>query len=121
LVEALRKQGFHPSVHEIAVALEGYGGDKRKETAEIVIPRRQVGSASNDIGFQRQPDGSFQPIISEYDRERYDDKWVAELKSEVAIARLTRVAKRQYGCAEPEIRDVQTAAGRKRVVTFNLP
>lgn len=121
LIEALQKQGFHPLVHDIALPLEGYGGDKRRETAEIVIPRRQVGTASNDIGFKRQPDGSFQPIISEFDSRKYNAKWVAELKASVSIARITRMARRQYGCTEPQIRDVETPTGRKRVVTFTLP
>jgi len=52
--------------------LEGYHGDKRAETANIVIPRSLVnqylgGGASNDVGFVKTSDG-FDAIVSEYDR-----------------------------------------------------
>jgi hypothetical protein len=121
LLEALEKRGFHPIVHELAQPLEGYEGAKRSETAEIVIPRRQVGSASNDIGFKRQANGTFRPIISEYDSHRYNDRWLAELQADVGVARATRLARRQYGCASPQIHDIQTADGPKRVVKFIIP
>lgn len=54
--------------HKSAVNLEGFGGDKREQTAEIVIPRRAVGGAANDIGFKLQEDGTYEAIISEYDQ-----------------------------------------------------
>jgi hypothetical protein len=52
--------------------LEGYHGDMRTETANIVIPRSLVnqflgGGASNDVGFTKTPDG-FDAIVSEYDK-----------------------------------------------------
>lgn len=47
--------------------LEGYAGDKRADTAEIIIPRKYVGGSSNDIGFKLQEDGSWGAIISEFD------------------------------------------------------
>lgn len=70
--------------HEKAINLEGYHGDKRKDTAEIVIPRKVVGSASNDIGFKKAADGTFQAIISQYDSGKYNAKWLTEVKKDYA-------------------------------------
>lgn len=80
LVKALQELGFEPLVSEEAQRLEGYRGDKREDTAEVIIPRRQVGRMSNDIGFKRQADGTFKAIISDYDSSRYDEKWLNRVK-----------------------------------------
>ena len=50
------------------VHLYGYQGDVRPETAQFVIRRQHVGGAANDVGFARQPDGSYVLIISDYDQ-----------------------------------------------------
>jgi hypothetical protein len=51
--------------------LEGYHGDKRKDRADITIPRRHLTGASNDIGFKKNPDGSWTLIESDYDSGMY--------------------------------------------------
>ena len=67
LVAALEEQGYHPEVHEgEGKNLEGYHGDQRKEKAQIIVPRRQVGGASNDLGFAKDTNGKYQAIISEF-------------------------------------------------------
>lgn len=58
--------------------LEGYHGDQRAETANIVIPRSLVnqhlsGGASNDVGFVKTDDG-FDAIVSQYDQGRWWNK-----------------------------------------------
>lgn len=68
LVEALKEMGYHPQVNEKAQNLEGFHGDKRQQTAEIIIPRKQVGGASNDVGFKKNADGTYTAIISDYDK-----------------------------------------------------
>lgn len=60
--------GYHPQVSEKPQQLEGYHGDKRSQTAEIIIPRKQVGGASNDVGFKKNADGSYTAIVSDYDQ-----------------------------------------------------
>lgn len=81
LVDALKELGYQPQVSEKAQHLEGYHGDQRSQTAEIIIPRRQVGGASNDVGFKRNADGKFTAIISDYDRgSNFGVKKQAELK-----------------------------------------
>ncbi len=71
IVEALQKLGFTVHVHEQARQLEGYEGDLRDETAEIVVPRSSIGGACNELGFKwSEETNSYQMIISEYDQRR---------------------------------------------------
>ena len=67
LLAALADLGYTEVEEGVALALYGYQGDRRAETAEIVVRRHYVGSASNDLGFARTPQG-FIPIVSEYDQ-----------------------------------------------------
>jgi len=68
LLAALEEMGY--TVVEVGenLSLYGYQGDRRKETADVVIRRKYVGHASNDLGFKKQKDGSFKVIISKYDQ-----------------------------------------------------
>ncbi|HBL10385.1 MAG TPA: hypothetical protein DD379_03040 [Cyanobacteria bacterium UBA11162] len=80
LVKALADVGFNQvELHENDQHLYGYRGDVRPETAEVIIRRNYIGSASNDIGFKRQEDGAFKAIISEYDRNKYSQDWLNSL------------------------------------------
>lgn len=80
LAAALHAMGFPTvEVHDQPQALYGYQGDVRPERAEVIIRRRHVGRASNDIGFARRPDGTLEAIISGYDRGRYGTAWLVEL------------------------------------------
>lgn len=80
LAAALEKLGLRPvEVHDTPQPLYGYQGDMRPERAEVVVRREHIGSASNDLGFARGADDTFQAIISSYDRVRYDKRWLTEL------------------------------------------
>lgn len=68
LVDSLQEMGYNPKVSETPQKLEGYQGDRRTQEAEIILPRRQVGGASNDVGFKKQGDGSFVLLVSDYDQ-----------------------------------------------------
>ena len=71
LIKALQDMGFTNEMiqsYEEAQHLEGYAGDKRKQKAHIILPRRYVGGAANDIGFVENEDGTFGAIISDYDK-----------------------------------------------------
>lgn len=93
LVEALRTVGHDQvEVNDQPRTLYGYQGDARPEKAEVVIRRQHIGSASNDIGFARGEDGSFEAIISEYDRSRYDAKWLDKLTHSYSHAATLRYA-----------------------------
>jgi hypothetical protein len=96
-MKALEDMGFKRNmlkVSETAQKLEGYQGDLRDQTAEIIIPRYHVGGAANDIGFKLQEDGTWGAIISDYDRGNraadhksahakgcngYSEKWLKKL------------------------------------------
>lgn len=85
LCEALASMGVKGvQRHAVAQPLEGYQGDKRDETAEIIIPRKYVGGASNDIGFKRSPSGSYSAVISQFDSSRYNAQWLKKLKATYA-------------------------------------
>lgn len=87
LVKALGDLGFTAEklrVEETAKQLEGYEGRLRDQKAEIIIPRRYVGGAANDIGFKEQADGTYEAIISEYDSHRYNEPWLKKLNQRYA-------------------------------------
>jgi Protein of unknown function (DUF1257) len=93
LLEALETVGFGDvEVHEQAQPLYGYQGDVRPERAEIIVRRAHIGRLSNDIGFVRQHDGSFEAIVSDYDRSRFGTAWLAELTRAYSHAATLRYA-----------------------------
>ncbi len=68
-VAALVECGFPEDqieVHDQPVALYGYQGDVRPQKAHIVIRRQHVGSGANDVGWERQADGTYRARISEF-------------------------------------------------------
>ncbi len=78
LIQTLKEMGYTPQVHKNAVNLYGYQGDKRSQKAHIVIPRKQVGGASNDVGFERV-DGGFILHASAYDTAWRNGKKIKQL------------------------------------------
>lgn len=65
---ALKSMGYQFESHEVAQNLYGYHGDKRSQKANIIVRRKHVGQSANDIGFLKKSDGSYEMIISEFDR-----------------------------------------------------
>ena len=61
LVAALAELGYQAEVHAEGAALVGYEGRERPERAHVIVRRRQIGAASNDIGFARRPMGPLRP------------------------------------------------------------
>ena len=57
LLAALADLGYAQVEEGEALPLYGYEGDQRLETAEIVVRRRYLGAASNDVGFARTDEG----------------------------------------------------------------
>lgn len=85
LVKALKDVGFNQvEVYKTAQPLRGFMGDTRVDTAEIIIRKKYVGNASNDIGFKLGPRGRFTAIISEYDQKRYNAVWLNRLTQRYA-------------------------------------
>ena len=95
LVECLKEMGFSEVLYNpVAQHLTGYHGDKRAQTAEIIVPRRVVGSASNDIGFKLGTDGKYKAIISQFDSHTYDAAWQTRLANNYAEKKTMKAAKR---------------------------
>ncbi len=67
LLNALSECGYSEVEEGEALSLYGYQGDRRPETAQLVVRRKFIGSASNDLGFQRT-DAGYVPVISEFDQ-----------------------------------------------------
>jgi hypothetical protein len=104
LLAALKDLGFHQvECYATPQVLIGYEGDRRSESAEVIIRRRFISPLSNDIGFARQADGSFHAIISEYDqRHGYDQTWLDRLVQRYGYHHLKVTADREGFTIEAE-------------------
>src|SRR5262245_5661921 len=56
LVAALAELGYHAEVHPDGATLFRYEGRERPERAHVIIRRKELSPASNDIGFARSSD-----------------------------------------------------------------
>ncbi|MGP3971712.1 DUF1257 domain-containing protein [Streptomyces sp. 6N223] len=116
LAAALAAVGFPATAvetHDAPQTLYGYRGDARPERAEVIIRRRHIGQASNDIGFRRRDDGRFEAIISDYDRNRYDQAWLTRLTRAYGHAAALRYAEDNgYEVSE----DVLDENGQRRLL-----
>lgn len=90
-------------VNEGGKALIGYHGDDRSKLSqsdpnyapkcEIIIRRKTLGAASNDIGYRRNEEGGYTAYISDYDEkatftEAKRDAAMQEYSAAVATRRL---------------------------------
>ena len=99
LLAALADLGVAEVEEGEALPLFGYQGDRRPETAELVVRRRHLGSASNDLGFARTPEG-FVPIISEYDqRVLHGGRLLTKLRTAYSERVVEAVTRRLHGTA----------------------
>lgn len=94
LVDALLAVGFtceQIELHDDAGALFGYRGDERPQRAHVILRRQHVGTAANDVGWERLPDGTYRAWISEYDqRHRFDTTMQNRIRQEYAFAAIAR-------------------------------
>lgn len=97
LIETLEEMGFKGmiEVHEWSQSLYGYKGDVRAQKANIIIRRKFIGRASNDIGFEKMPDGTYRIWISDYDKNRFNDKWIEQLKTAYTAKKIINKAKQK--------------------------
>lgn len=75
-------------VHTEPQSLVGWKDDKRTEKAHIIIRKQHVGDMSNDIGFAKTEEETYEAIISEYDSTKYGKKWIAQLKANYSFHKL---------------------------------
>ena len=118
LVEALRELGYEPEVCPEGRPLVGYVGDQRAERAHVIIPRGQLDSASNEIGFARDNGGVYQAIVSEYDRSiGFNDAWLGRLV-QVYKERQTMAVAKAKGYVFKGREVIQTPQGKKIQLRF---
>ena len=93
LVVALKKLGIPFERAKVGQTLPLYGwhGRKRKERARVVIRRKDIGSAANDLGFNPQT-GSV--VISEYDNTDEPGHGMHVLKKILPVYATARVVRR---------------------------
>lgn len=108
LAEALTGLGYTPVVSiGNPQPLVGYMGDYRTMDgqghttdpskamkADIIIPRKQVGGSSNDLGFRRMANGTYEAIISDYDSHKHNQTWVNKLSVSYQERSVERTAKK---------------------------
>ena len=93
LVAALNEMGYTDvEVHDEAVNLIGYHGDVRPERAHIIVRRRYIDTAANDLGFVREADGTYSAIVSDYDSRKHGAAWMTGLKKAYTEKRLIKHA-----------------------------
>jgi hypothetical protein len=93
LVEALHDMGYADvEVHDEAVNLIGYHADVRPEKANVIVRRRYIGTAANDLGFVRETDGTYSAIVSDYDSHKHGAEWMTGLKKAYTEKRLIKHA-----------------------------
>lgn len=97
LLAALADLGYTDIEEGEALPLVGYGGDRRPETAELVIRRRHLDAASNDVGFIGTPQG-YTAVLSEYDqRVLHGGRFLAALRTAYSERVVAEVARRLHG------------------------
>ena len=93
LKKALIQMGFKEDqieVYNTAQNLYGYRGDTRAQKAHIIIRRKHVGQASNDLGFERLASGKYVAHVSEYDAHKYDSAWFGKLKQAYTVEKTAK-------------------------------
>lgn len=107
LAAALADLGFPAvEVYDEPQPLIGYRGDRRAQRAHVIVRRQHLGRASNDIGFARQQDGSYQALISRFDRARYNARWLERLHARYAYhATLAVLTRQQFEVVQENTRD----------------
>lgn len=120
LMEALQDLGYTPDVHREGAVLYGYLGDERPERAQIVVRRRQLDSASNDIGFRRDASGVYRALISEYDRSiGFNDAWLGRV-AQAYKERQTMAVARGKGYVFKGRQIIDTPEGKKVQLRFGV-
>ena len=102
LLKALAGCGYGTVEEGESLSLYGYQGDRRPETAQIVVRRKFIGAASNDLGFQKT-DAGYVAVISEYD-QRYimQGKFLTALKTNYNLKSTEKLARNLRGTLHQE-------------------
>jgi len=113
LVEQLKARYSEVEVHEKAQTLYDWHGNSRPEQAEVIVRRVNIGFASNDLGFHKTTDGTYEAIISDYDRHNYcTEKWLGELTQDYAESVIAkRMLSKRFSLVSKKLED-----GKRKLV-----
>jgi hypothetical protein len=99
----------HVELHEEGAGLMGYGGDNRSQKSEkskdyappchVIIRRKHVGGASNDVGFRRNEEGGYTAFVSDFDKGRNFDTKKQHIVAQEYAARVTEKTMKAQGYA----------------------
>lgn len=102
-------------IHETPTNLVGYHGDVRQQKANIIIRRKHIGSASNDIGFlYNEETNAYDAIISDYDSGTYNQNFLDKLGTQYGTEVVKSVAKEQG------ITDIEFTTNKDGSVDFEI-
>ena len=87
--------GYPFEEHETATTLHGYQGDERSQVANIIVRRKHVGAASNDIGFHKRKDGKYDLVISEFDQRSKSRIFLNKFHQSYVVKQSTRQLKKK--------------------------
>jgi hypothetical protein len=96
------------------LALYGFQGDQRRDTADYVIRREHIERLANDLGFKRHDDG-IQAIISEYDQSHRAQSILNTVKRRYAVKAVRRAARRAGHTVREEAAEDNSVRLRIRV------
>lgn len=105
LVLALEDMGFtEVEVHAEAQPLVGWLGDKRRQRAHVIVRREHVGWGSNDLGFFKNAQGTYEAHVSDADQAAYGGAWLRKLHQRYAyhVAR-DLLAEQDFSLVEEEV------------------
>jgi len=103
LLGALSDIGYAQVEEGDALPLYGYQGDRRPETAELVIRRQHLGAASHDVGFKRTGD-CYVPIVSEFDQRAVQGgELLIRLRAAYSERVVEEVRRRLHGTARRHV------------------
>lgn len=98
LAIALTDIGCHTMRQGVDLEMGRYYHEQTPQRADIIIPRQTFGNVYGDIGFQRQADQSFTPIIDDLDRARVlHGQFIAKLRTAYHERVVEQVATRLRG------------------------
>ncbi len=118
LLNALKEMGYQVEVHPEGTQLNSYYSEQEGKVANIIIRRAQLPGAFGDVGFVRQPDGSFTVIEDELDgHRRYGRKWLGRVQQIYKESQILAVA-RAKGYRFKSRQVIETSEGKQVRLQF---
>lgn len=93
LKRALADLGYSVLEEGYNLPLYVYQGDRRPQTADIVVRRKYISDLSNDLGFKKKG-STYEMIISEYDIGLLGQEFIGKLMQRYAYHKVLSEAKK---------------------------